>query len=109
MAYLSQLLASLVAAPVGYGAFKLFQFFYAQWTSPLHILPSPPNSSFIYGNMKEIWKAVCTILPYFLIRSYHDHRIILSCTKSGSMNMGPPLHTGAYLEYVYLFRHPEIF
>jgi hypothetical protein len=58
MTYLSQLLASLVAAPLSYGAYKLFLFFYAQWTSPLHVLPGPPNSSFIFGNMKEIWKAV---------------------------------------------------
>ena len=58
MTYLSQFLASLVAAPLSYGAYKLFMFFYTQWTSPLHFLPGPPNSSFLFGNMKEIWKAV---------------------------------------------------
>jgi hypothetical protein len=66
MISLSQVLASLVAAPLLYGVYKLFLFFYAQWTSPLHVLPGPPSASLIYGNMKEIWKAVCTLLSVWV-------------------------------------------
>ena len=59
MSYLPTLLASLVAAPLSYGAYKLFLFFYAQWTSPLHVLPGPPNISLIFGHLKAVMKAVC--------------------------------------------------
>ena len=59
MDYLPALLAALVATPMSYGAYKLFVFFYDQWTSPLHVLPGPPNVSFISGQMKAIMKAVC--------------------------------------------------
>ena len=52
-------LASLVATPLSYGAYRLFLFFYAQWTSPLHVLPGPPNASLLFGQMREIQKAVC--------------------------------------------------
>ena len=67
---LLQLLALLVAAPLLYGLHKLFIFFYAQWTSPLHVLPGPPNASLLFGNMKEIWKAVCTISRLILDSSH---------------------------------------
>ena len=59
MTYPSALLASLVAAPLSYGAYKLILFFYDQWTSPLRVLPGPPSTSLIFGNMKEITNAVC--------------------------------------------------
>ena len=51
-------LASLVATSLSYGAYKLFLFFYAWWTSPLHFL-GPPNASLIFGQMKAIMKIVC--------------------------------------------------
>ena len=60
MSYLPALLGSLVAIPLSYGAYKIFLFFYAQWTSPLHVLPGPPNASLIFGHMNAIMKAVCT-------------------------------------------------
>jgi hypothetical protein len=59
MTYPSALLASLVAAPLSYGTYKLFLFFYDQWTSPLRVLPGPPSTSLFFGNMKEISNAVC--------------------------------------------------
>ena len=60
MAYLPALalLASLATTPLLYGAYKLFLFFYAQWTSPLHVLPGPPNASLFFGQKKAIMKAV---------------------------------------------------
>ena len=38
--------------------YKIFEFFYAQFTSPLRDLPGPRSPSFLYGNFKEIWHAV---------------------------------------------------
>jgi hypothetical protein len=49
--------ASLVAA-TAFIVFRLATFLFAEWTSPLHALPGPPNASLIYGNMKQIWEAV---------------------------------------------------
>ena len=100
MSYLSQLLTSLVAVPLAYGAYKFLLFFYAQWTSPLRVLPGPPSTSLLYGNMKEIWKAVCTLSVTLIHVSYTYVycRRALSCTKNGSMNMDRPLGTRPSLE-----------
>jgi hypothetical protein len=101
MTYLPTLLTSLVAAPLSYVAYKLFLFFHEQWTSPLRVLPGPPNPSLIFGNMKEISKAV-RITRFFDSPSIHfihlRYRRILSCTNNGSMNMGQPSHTRPCLE-----------
>ncbi|KDR83061.1 hypothetical protein GALMADRAFT_238857 [Galerina marginata CBS 339.88] len=52
-----QILASCFAAFGVYIIHKLFNFIYHQWTSPLHALPGPPNSSLISGNRYEIIEA----------------------------------------------------
>ena len=59
MASLQALLTSLAATSLSYGVYKLFLFFYSQWTSPLHVLPGPPNISLFFGHVKAIMKAVC--------------------------------------------------
>lgn len=61
MSTILQLLVSLSATLGAYGVYRLVAFYYDQWTSPLQLLPGPPSPSFIYGNMKEIWNAVCLI------------------------------------------------
>ena len=59
MASLPTLLTTFVATSLSYGAYKLLLFLYSQWTSPLHVLPGPPNVSLILGHVKAIMKAVC--------------------------------------------------
>ena len=59
MASLPTLLTTFVATSLSYGAYKLLLFLYSQWTSPLHVLPGPPNVSLIFGHVKAIMKAVC--------------------------------------------------
>ena len=56
-----QLLGSIGATVTLYGIYKIFKFFYRQWTSPLRDLPGPKGKGFIWGNMKEIFEAVCMI------------------------------------------------
>lgn len=53
----TKLLASLSATFGAYGLYKILSFFYTQWTSPLKTLPGPPRTSFLWGNMKEIFEA----------------------------------------------------
>ena len=45
-----------------YSVYKLLEFFYNNLTSPLRVLPGPPSASIIYGNLKQIWSAVRSIL-----------------------------------------------
>lgn len=42
-----------------YSLYRIANFVYYEWTSPLHVLPGPPNPSLIYGNIKLIDKGVC--------------------------------------------------
>ncbi|KAF8960371.1 cytochrome P450 [Flammula alnicola] len=65
-----QLLVSLLATVGVYGLYKLAKFLYDQWTSPLRVLPGPPNSSFIFGNLKEIWEAENSVLHEKWVEQY---------------------------------------
>jgi len=53
------LLRSLLGTLGLYSVYKLLRFFYNNLTSPLRVLPGPPSDSIIYGNIKQIWEAVC--------------------------------------------------
>jgi len=64
-----RIVASLLATLGSYSVYKLLKFFYSNLTSPLRVLPGPPNASIIYGNLKQIWDAVESIIDiivYFL-------------------------------------------
>ncbi|KAG6809703.1 hypothetical protein H0H92_015069 [Tricholoma furcatifolium] len=65
-----QLVGSLSATLVAYGAYRLLQLIYEEVTSPLRDLPGPPSPSFIYGNMQEIWAAENSILHEKWIKEY---------------------------------------
>ncbi|KDR81931.1 hypothetical protein GALMADRAFT_135320 [Galerina marginata CBS 339.88] len=65
-----QILGSLLATLGLYVVYKLSGIFYRQWTSPLNILPGPPNSSLIYGNMKQIWDAENSVLHEQWVEEY---------------------------------------
>ncbi|KAF9484968.1 cytochrome P450 [Pholiota conissans] len=67
---LQQLLFSLLATGGAYAFYRVTKFFYAQWTSPLHALPGPPNPSLIYGNMKLIWEAENSVLHEKWVEEY---------------------------------------
>ncbi|PPQ63062.1 hypothetical protein CVT24_005917 [Panaeolus cyanescens] len=49
-------------------ALKVLKFLYAEWSSPLNILPGPKSSSFLFGNMKQIWSSD----PYVLEEKWLD-------------------------------------
>lgn len=53
-----QVLVSVIGTLSAYGLFLVAQYVYWQLTSPLQTLPGPPNSSFMYGNSREIQDAV---------------------------------------------------
>ncbi|KAF8162807.1 cytochrome P450 [Crassisporium funariophilum] len=64
------LLASLTATFAAYWVYKVILFAYSEWTSPLHALPGPASSSFIFGNLKDIWKAENSVLHEKWIAEY---------------------------------------
>ena len=45
-----------------YPLYKLVKHLYQEYTSPLKHLPGPKSTSWIYGNIREIWNSV----PHFL-------------------------------------------
>jgi hypothetical protein len=55
---LLNLLISTGGTLLVFGLYKVFFFFYDQFTSPLRDLPGPKNPSFLFGHFKEIFKAV---------------------------------------------------
>ncbi|KAJ3865395.1 cytochrome P450 [Lentinula novae-zelandiae] len=70
MSPLLQVLASIFGTLGVYGLFLLAQYLYREATSPLNALPGPPNSSWIYGNSKEIQDAVSGHRENVCIRGY---------------------------------------
>ncbi|KAH9483655.1 Cytochrome P450 monooxygenase 169 [Psilocybe cubensis] len=65
-----QLLLALLGSLGLYLAYKLAKVLYDQWTSPLRALPGPPSSSWIYGNMKEIYEAENSVLHEKWVEEY---------------------------------------
>jgi hypothetical protein len=53
-----QILGAGLLVAIAFATWKFAKFLYAGWASPLRTLPGPPNSSLLYGNMKQIWDAV---------------------------------------------------
>ncbi|TEB31341.1 cytochrome P450 [Coprinellus micaceus] len=66
----TRLLTSLAATFGAYGAYKALSFFYDNWTSTIRRLPGPPSSSFIWGNMKEIFDAENSTLHEQWVKEY---------------------------------------
>ncbi|KIK57951.1 hypothetical protein GYMLUDRAFT_45751 [Collybiopsis luxurians FD-317 M1] len=61
MHIITQIAVSVFGTLSAYGLFLGAQFLYQQLTSPLRNLPGPPNSSWIYGNSKEIQSAANSV------------------------------------------------
>ncbi|KAF8823953.1 hypothetical protein HHX47_DHR9000464 [Lentinula edodes] len=65
-----QILASIFGTLGVYGLFLLAQYLYREATSPLNALPGPPNSSWIYGNSKEIQDAETSVTQEKWVEEY---------------------------------------
>lgn len=50
-----------------YPLYQLAKYLYQEYTSPLKHLPGPKSTSWIYGNIKEIWESVLQF------HCYHPH------------------------------------
>ncbi|KAF8839261.1 cytochrome P450 [Paxillus ammoniavirescens] len=65
-----KLLLSAFASVAAFGFWKFFRLVYHELTSPLRRLPGPKGSSFIYGNLGDIWKAENSILHEQWVKEY---------------------------------------
>lgn len=62
---------SLGAAAAAYALWKVLYFFVIErFTSPLRDLPSPPNPSWLYGNLQEISEAENSIRQEAWVQEY---------------------------------------
>ncbi|PPQ63339.1 hypothetical protein CVT24_006712 [Panaeolus cyanescens] len=59
-----------VMLPITVGLYKLLRLLYQEWTSPLNILPRPPSSSFMLGNVKEILDAEASEMQMKWVEKY---------------------------------------
>ncbi|KAG9318254.1 cytochrome P450 [Chiua virens] len=64
------LLAALASGSAAIGLWKLFQFVYHQLTSPIRHLRGPKGTSWIYGNMRDIWNAENSVLHEEWVKQY---------------------------------------
>ena len=55
---LGKLFLAAFASLVAFGLWKLFWFVYHQFTSPIRHLRGPKATSWIYGNLQDIFNAV---------------------------------------------------
>ncbi|KAF8131040.1 cytochrome P450 [Boletus edulis] len=58
-----KLLCAALASGTAFGLWTVFQFVYHQLTSPIRHLRGPKGTSWIYGNMRDIWNASRLIVP----------------------------------------------
>ncbi|KAE9397676.1 cytochrome P450 [Gymnopus androsaceus JB14] len=65
-----QVLVSVIGTLSAYGLFLVAQYVYWQLTSPLQTLPGPPNSSFMYGNSREIQDAENSVVHEKWVEEY---------------------------------------
>lgn len=66
----TNLLLSLGAALLTFGAWKLVPILLAPYTSTLKDLPGPPSPSWLYGNLKDIFKAENSVLHEAWVEKY---------------------------------------
>lgn len=81
---------ALILLALAYPLFKLAEFFYEEYTSPLNRLPGPKSTSWLYGNFKEIWENVRIFTTITLIRFWRCSRISPLFTRNGSLLMALP-------------------
>jgi hypothetical protein len=55
-------LLAAFASVIALGLWRLFQFMYQRFTSPIRHLRGPKGTSWTYGNLRDIWNAVCHFL-----------------------------------------------
>ncbi|KAF9464574.1 cytochrome P450 [Collybia nuda] len=70
MTIITELLGSLVATLGAYAVYRVLRLYYEEYTSPLRDLPGPKSSSFIYGNIKDIWEAENSVLHEKWVQEY---------------------------------------
>lgn len=58
---IGKLLLAAFASVTTFGLWKVFQFVYHQFTSPIRNLRGPKGTSWIYGNLGDIFNAVCRL------------------------------------------------
>ena len=54
----TQFIVALASLILAYGIYKILAFVNDELTSPFRHIPGPPNSSFLYGNFKELSESV---------------------------------------------------
>ncbi|PPQ72759.1 hypothetical protein CVT24_012799 [Panaeolus cyanescens] len=50
------------AVLAAYSAYKILHLLYQRWTDPLRAFPGPPNPSFLWGHMKELYETETPLL-----------------------------------------------
>ncbi|KAG6374890.1 cytochrome P450 [Boletus reticuloceps] len=65
-----KLLCAALASVTAFGLWTLFQFVYHQFTSPIRHLRGPKGTSWIYGNMRDIWNAENSVLHEGWVKQY---------------------------------------
>ncbi|KAF8127233.1 cytochrome P450 [Boletus edulis] len=65
-----KLLCAVLASGTAFGLWTVFQFVYHQLTSPIRHLRGPKGTSWIYGNMRDIWNAENSVLHEEWVKQY---------------------------------------
>ncbi|KAF9239085.1 cytochrome P450 [Melanogaster broomeanus] len=65
-----KLLLSVFASVAAFGLWKLFRLVYHEVTSPLRHLPGPKGTSWIYGNLRDIFTAENSVLHEQWVKEY---------------------------------------
>ncbi|KAF8451114.1 cytochrome P450 [Boletus edulis BED1] len=65
-----KLLCAALASGTAFGLWTVFQFVYHQLTSPIRHLRGPKGTSWIYGNMRDIWNAENSVLHEEWVKQY---------------------------------------
>ncbi|KIJ62084.1 hypothetical protein HYDPIDRAFT_114926 [Hydnomerulius pinastri MD-312] len=65
-----KLLLSVFASVAAFGLWKFSQFVWHLFTGPLRNLPGPKGTSWLYGNLKDIWNSENSVLHEQWVKEY---------------------------------------
>ncbi|KAJ7221601.1 cytochrome P450 [Mycena pura] len=104
---LLNLLVSTTGMLGAYALYQLLKLVYREYNSPLRYLPGPKPTHFLFGNLKDIWKAENSVLHEQWVQEYGPtltYKGFLGLTRLYTTDTKALNH---FLTHSYIYQKPE--
>ncbi|KAF7294573.1 hypothetical protein MIND_00993800 [Mycena indigotica] len=100
-------LVSIAGTLGAYVLFKLFQLLHREFHSPLRLLPGPKSTNWIFGNLRDIFKAENSVLHEQWVKEYGStiqYKIFFGARRLYTVD---PKALNHFLTNSYIYQKPE--